>query len=422
MAAEKKTGSNKCITDLRNKAKHGLRLEKLSIKNMSEEDVFKTVHELRIHQIELEMQNEELRKAQIELEESRNQYADLFDFAPVGYFVLDKKGSISQVNLTGSSIVGIERQVLLGKPFAICIDNNEDKDIFYLNRHEVFKTAASKQCDLKMLCKGKGQFYAELLIEPLFDSEGETVHCRVAVIDISNRKIVKKLIDYHDQLRRLSSELSLSEERVRRQVAIDVHDNIAQNLAIAKMKLESLSSSSVSFQDNGALDEIRALIRSTIENIRSLTSELGVPVLYEFGFVRAVEWLTDNIQKKHGLSTEFKDDGLSKPLAHDVQVLLFRAVRELLVNIVKHANAKHVTVTITRLNNHIQVKIRDNGVGFDTLKPHNYKNGSSGFGLFSIYESLDYVGAKLEIKSALGKGTTAVLKAPLDIENVVNKK
>ncbi len=418
MIKDKETNGNNDFAELRRKAEHGLRLEKLSIENMSEEDVLKTVNELRIHQIELEMQNEELRKAQIELEESRNQYSDLFDFAPVGYFVLDTKGCISQVNLTGASMVGIERSFILQKPFSLFICK-EDKDKFYLNRHEVFKTATYRQCDLKMFCKGKGQFYAELLIEPVCDCQGKASYCRIAVIDISNRKIVEKLLDYQDQLRRLSLELSLSEERVRRKVAVDVHDNIAQNLIIAKMRLESLSNSSVSFRDNGALGEISNLIHSTIKNIRSLTSEFSVPILYDLGFVRAAEWLTENIQKKHGIFTEFKDDGLSKPLAQDMQVLLFRAVRELLVNVVKHANAKHITVTIKRLNNHIQVKIRDVGAGFETLKPHNYENGSGGFGLFSIRESLGYVGGSLEIESVPGCGTTVILEAPLEVEKTV---
>jgi PAS domain S-box-containing protein len=420
MTAGKKTGSNKCITDLRRKAERGLRLEKLSIENMSEEDVLKAVNELRVHQVELEMQNEELRKAQVELEESRNQYTDLFDFAPVGYFVLDTKGGISQVNLTGASMVGIERSFMLQKPFTLFVCK-EDKDIFYLNRQGVLKTLIRKRCDLKMLCKEKGQFYAELLIEPIINSEGKTTHCRVAVIDISLRKMAEqKLIDYQNQLRHLSSELLLSEERIRRKVAVEVHDDIAQNLAIAKMKLESLSNSSAAVKNKIALKEISELIYFTIENIRSLTFELSDPILYEFGFIPAVQWLTENIQKKHGIFVEFKDDSLPKPLKKDIQIVLFHAVRELLINVVKHASAKNVKVTMQSFNNNICIKIMDDGIGFDTLNLPRYENSSGGFGLFCIRESLDYIGAKLEIESFPRKGTTFVLEAPLDIENMVN--
>jgi PAS domain S-box-containing protein len=154
---------------------------------MSEDDVLKTIHELHVHQIELEMQNDELRKAQIELEESRSKYTDLFDFAPIGYFVLDKKGVITEVNLTGAVMMGIERNFLLGKPFALCIDNKQDKDTFYLKCREGFQTGTRSRFDLMMCYREKGQFPAELLIEPIINGDKQVNFCRIAVIDISAR-------------------------------------------------------------------------------------------------------------------------------------------------------------------------------------------------------------------------------------------
>ncbi len=419
MTTDRQTKQNNDFTELRRKAELDLRDEKLSISKMSEEDVVKTVHELRVHHVELEMQNKELRKAQLDLEESRNKYSDLFDFAPTGYFVLDKKGNISQVNLTGASMMGIERSFLLDKPFALYV-SKEDRDKFYLNRLEVLRTASRRCCDLEMLCKSRGEFYAELLIEPVIDSDGEAAHCRIAVIDISIRKKVEQeLITYQNQLRQLSTELSLSEERSRRKFAESVHENIAQNLAIAKLKVESLLGSSASSQEKSAKDEINKLISSTIENIRLLTFELSSPVLYELGFVPAVQLLTEIIQKRHVISIQFNDDGQLKPLAMDIQVLLFHAVKELLTNTVKHAKAKRIKVNIKNHDNHIKIEVSDDGIGFDPLKPSRREDGSSGFGLFHIHESLGYVGGRLEIKSTPGKGTTAILEAPLDIKNKV---
>ena len=179
--------NNNDFTELRRKAEHNLRDEKFVIKDMSEDDILKTIHELHVHQIELEMQNEELRRARVELEDSCNKYTDLFDFAPIGYFVLDKKGVIEQVNLTGTSMLGIERSFLLEKPFSLYI-SKEDMDIFYSNRREVFKTGSKTRCDLKMIIKGKGEFFAEILIEPIKDGDGQVIRCRVALVDVTARK------------------------------------------------------------------------------------------------------------------------------------------------------------------------------------------------------------------------------------------
>ncbi len=177
--------------DLRNKAEQKLRYEKIPIQQKKEDDVLKAIHELHVHQIELEMQNEQLRQTQTELEVSRGKYTNLFDFAPIGYFVLDKKGSISEANLTGTSLLGIERNFLVKRPFALCV-SKEHRDSFYLNRKEVFRTGTCRRCDLKMLRKGKEGFFAELLIEPVTDSDGEVTHCRIAVIDITQRKKVEE--------------------------------------------------------------------------------------------------------------------------------------------------------------------------------------------------------------------------------------
>jgi PAS domain S-box-containing protein len=415
MKMGKKTNKNDDLTNLRTKAEHNLRSEKIETGLMSEEDILKTVHELHVHQVELEMQNEELRDAQEQLEESRNNYSDLFDFAPVGYFVIDTKGNISQVNLTGASMLGIERSFLIDKPFVLFVCK-EDRDAFYIALQRVLQDGEQRRCELEILCKGKGKFYAELLIELKTDFKGNASGCRIAVIDISKRKEAEQqLITYQNQLRQLSTELSLLEERDRRKFAVRAHEDIAQNLSIAKLKLESLLDSSASSEDKCKSDEISRLISLTIENIRSLTFELSSPILYELGFVSAVEWLTENVRKHHGHVTEFHDDGVSKPIAHDIQVLLFHAVRELLTNIVKHAKAKHIRVNIHHFDERIRIEVRDDGVGFDPLKPSHSENDSGGFGLFKIHESLGYAGGRLEIESAVGKGTTAVLEAPLKI-------
>jgi PAS domain S-box-containing protein len=219
------------------------------------------------------------------------------------------------------------------------------------------------------------------------------------------------------QLRFLAAELALAEERLRRRIADNVHDQIGQNLAISKIKLESLRESQTSRELTASLNEINELIAQTIESSRSLTFELSPPVLYELGFEAAIEWLVKHTRQKHGLATDFKTDGHPKSLSYDVSVLLFQAVRELLVNVVKHAKAKNVTVSIQRVGDQVQITVADDGVGFETSKINSHDYKTYGFGLFSIRERLCPIGGLCDIDSKPGRGTQVTLTAPIDHQN-----
>ena len=172
---------------LREKALELLQKSPENIASLSPSEISKLAHELSVYQIEMEMQNEELRRAQVELGESQRKYSDLYDFAPVGYFLIDSKGNIVESNLTGASLLGIERTFLTERPFAFYV-SMEDRDNFNLNRKQVFKTNSSVRCELKLLRKGKEDFFAELLIDPVKIAEGQINHCRLAMIDITARK------------------------------------------------------------------------------------------------------------------------------------------------------------------------------------------------------------------------------------------
>jgi PAS domain S-box-containing protein len=241
----------------------------------------------------------------------------------------------------------------------------------------------------------------------------EQVNKRLRAEIRTRKQAQTKLIVYQNQLRSLASELSLAEERTRRQIATDVHDRIGQNLAIAKMKLQHLSETINGPQVKPTIDEIEEIIADAIESTRTLTFEISPPVLYELGFEAAIEWLLRKARKQQHLETEFQTDGRKKSLDENVSVFLFQAVRELLINIAKHAKAKNVIVSVYRLDNHIQVSVADDGVGFDTNKLESLHPNPSGFGLFSIRERLSYIGGKLQIESHPGKGAEFTITAPL---------
>jgi len=170
---------------LRKRAEDALQEKTEELQELSIKDARSLIHELQVHQIELEMQNEELRRAQKELEESRDRYSDLYDFAPVGYFSFDKNGLIIEVNLTGAKKLEVERNFLVKKPFSLFISPGS-KDVFYLHLRQVFSTGVRQICELKLVDKKGIQFDA--ILESLSVQGGNSGHCRTAISDITERK------------------------------------------------------------------------------------------------------------------------------------------------------------------------------------------------------------------------------------------
>ena len=239
-------------------------------------------------------------------------------------------------------------------------------------------------------------------------------------LDITERKQAEeKLLDYQEQLKQLASQLTLAEESERHRIATELHATIGQSLVVSKLQLDTLRASAPSAEIAKKLGEVCETLNETIQGMRSLTFDLSSPILYELGFEKAVaEWLIERIQQKHDIATEFEDDGQPKPLDEDIRVFLFRDVRELLLNVIKHARAKKVKVSVRRVGRQIHVGVEDDGWGFDPAKVRATAVRKGGFGLFSIRERLEQIGGELEIDSAPGHGTKVTLVAPLKQDQI----
>jgi len=224
----------------------------------------------------------------------------------------------------------------------------------------------------------------------------------------------ERFLEYQEQLKSLVSELSLTDEHERHRIASELHDRISQSLAVSKFKLETLRQSVTGRELRKALDEICGSLGGMITDTTSLASDLSYPVLYELGFEIAVAGLlSEEIEKKHGIKTEFRDDGQIKPLDDDVRLLVFHNVQELLVNVAKHSQATKVIASIDRLGSQIRVTIEDDGVGFDPAEAISQAVARSKFGLFGIRTKLAHLGGHLEIESAPGCGCKVTIMAPL---------
>jgi formate hydrogenlyase transcriptional activator len=189
-------------SSLRKRAEEFLKKYPDAIKEITTVDVNKLVEDLHVHQIELEIQNEELRRAQSELEVSRDGYSDLYDFAPVGYVTISEKGLILQANLACADMLGVERSSLIGKPFSRFV-KKEDQDVFYLHRKTLFEKKAKQVCELKLIRKDRTQFHAQLECILNKDTQGNITQTRTAISDISERKRVEEVLrNAHTELER----------------------------------------------------------------------------------------------------------------------------------------------------------------------------------------------------------------------------
>ncbi len=241
-----------------------------------------------------------------------------------------------------------------------------------------------------------------------------SVRAVVTHVNITERKLAEqKILQYQKRLRTLSSELTLLEERERRRIAADLHDNLGQTLAMAKIKLGALGESDCSAAGAEFVKEVVTLIEESIRYTRTLTSEVSPPVLYHLSFESSVEWLVENILEKAGLVVTLEDDGKPKPLGDDARVLLFKAMRELMINVVKHAHARNVRVALCRQGDRMLAQIEDDGAGFAWPGTESHSVKEQKYGLFTIRERVNYLGGRLEITPSSSSGALVSLWVPL---------
>lgn len=219
-----------------------------------------------------------------------------------------------------------------------------------------------------------------------------------------------ELVEKQKQLRTLSMELIYAEERERREIATQLHDSIGPLLSFAKRELNMLAPD-VPSEMQAKVRYISDLIGKAVEQTRTLTFDLNSTTLYVLGLEAAIEELAEEYAQKEHFTCEVNNGGDLGHIDQQIQILLYRSVRELFINIAKHSGARHARVDMRRSNGFVQIVVQDDGKGFDSrrIKAHERLKG---FGLFSVQERLANIGGSMKIHSMEGKGTIVVLKAP----------
>lgn len=348
---------------------------------------------------------------------SEKKFRSIFETAANLITSVNEQGIIVDCNDRVREFLGYEKEEILGRPMSRIIHPDYlDKAQTILK--EILTQGFSYNEEYRMVRKDGSLVDVSINSSAIEDEHGKYTRTLCIIDDITGRKQFRqKLLDDREQLKSLASQLSLTEERERRRLATVLHDHIGQSLVFSKIKLDQMRKSGSAGELTEALKDVSRCLGQVIQETRTLTFDLSDPILYELGFEAAVaEWLTEQVQEKHGFETEFQDDGQVKPLDEDIRALLFRNVREVLINIIKHAQARHVKVAVGKADKSICVSVEDDGVGFDPVEVAATAVKKAEFGLFSIRERLEQLGGRVEIESKPGRGTKVTMIAPLKYE------
>lgn len=222
----------------------------------------------------------------------------------------------------------------------------------------------------------------------------------------------KQLEEAQRRVNTLAQNLALTEERERCRIAEELHDQVGPNLLLCMMKLDSLRSQLPADKLDEFVEPIETIIENSIQEIRSLTFQLRPPILATAGLTPALKWLANEYQEKFGLNVAITDNALPLMMDFDIRSTLFQVMRELLLNVIKHARTNQATIIIDREAAHIIAKVSDNGIGFDPASKFVPKSDSMGFGMFNIRQKIEHIGGSIEFDSKPGSGTLVTVTVP----------
>jgi len=355
--------------------------------------------------------------AEKKLEESANKLKTIVNAVSEGLAIVDEKYVIREANESLFKLFGLKREEVINKKcsqiFSPWEESCKDCPLEKLFNKSEISPVSEKT---KVLKNGTIRHFG-IQCYPIPNYNDKELKSVISIRDITERKNMEKknIQNYKRKMKNLSHKLTLAEEHERKKIATTLHADIGQTLAFLKLKIGELKEKESSPNTRKSLEEVHNLVQNAITSTRSLMTQISPSILYELGFLPAVDWLAEHILKENNIKYDFSDDEKEKPLTNDLSILLFQAVRELLVNIRKHAKAKKVQISIKRNKETIQIEIKDDGIGFDISALDSYCENDVGFGLLNIRSRLDVVGGHFEIESHKNKGTKITLKAPIQI-------
>ncbi len=367
----------------------------------------------------------ESKKAAKELQESEERYRGLLDNLDAGVVIHAPDTSIIKSNPKASELLGLSIDQMKGK---LAIDPEwkflrENNTALPLEEYPVNMITAQKKGFKNFVCGVSRPLTNDikwLVVNgfPVFDNKNELLEIVISFIDITERKNGEEEIKANSKLLR---ELYINSQNIREEerthIAREIHDELGQQLTGLKMDLSWINRKLKS-EDQMVNEKISGtlnLIDTTIKTVRKIATELRPSILDDLGLIAALEWQSEEFEKRSDIKVNFTGNIDQIILKPDIITALFRIYQELLTNVARHADAKTINTSIYIADNILHLNFQDNGIGFIENDIISKKT----LGLRGIIERVNLIGGKYEIKTSPGEGTLVLISVPL-LNNIIN--
>jgi len=387
-------------------------LRQLALRSDDDRDRLSLLHEIQVYQEELVVQNEELTRAQAALEETRDRFIELYDFAPSAYLALDSNGVIRQINLTGAALLGRPRHVIEGMPLlGFVADADRPRLLDFLRRCR--STTDDPNLSVELTIQTASGFRnAQIICKPRRRPGSESRELLTAIIDITERRELEaeRAKDAREHVA-LATRLISAQDEERQRIARDLHDNIGQQVTALRLLLQVVAMAEVDNPVRQRITQIQTIVERLDRQLDFLTGELRSASL-DLGVVSAVEQFVREWSGTFSIAADVECRGVEQlRLDPAVETHLYRVVQEALNNVYKHAQAQRVRVVVERRGTDLVVIVEDDGRGFDAAAVS--RSQTRGLGLVSMRERAQIIGGTLDIESSPGGGTTIYLHLPI---------
>jgi len=336
----------------------------------------------------------ERKRAEGDLRQQKEILQTIFDHIPVMIRLASPDGKVQLVNREYERTTGWTLKEI----------QNNSQDVFA----ELYPDKHQRQVILDRIASPRGEwadFRTRVRDGRVIDTSWTEIHLSAGMSlgigqDISDRKRAE------ETLRSFSRQLIEAQEAERQQIARELHDQIGQVLTAVRINLQTVGNSSESEESGSLIAQGMGLIDAALEQVRNLSFELRPSLLDDLGLVAALRWYSDQYTQRTGIRTRSVSSlpGGQTRLRQELETACFRIVQEALTNVVRHANAKNVSIDLRKLDHKIVLSIKDDGIGFKDLAPDGSACATR-LGLRGMRERALAVGGTLEIESAPARGT-----------------
>ena len=393
-------------------------IKEITDRKKAEEALRKTHDELEQRVLErtaeLEDINKKLRRqifeceyAEAALKESEQKYSTLVEDALIGVYII-KDGVIEFANDKFAAIYGYEKDELIGMQ-SLDLVHPEDRAMIKEMRAKRLKgEKVPSEYEIQGLKKNGETIWVMRSFSLINFKDGPAISGIVSDLT-KRRKAEQALRESGKELRILSNQLLSAEEKERKRIARELHDGIGQALSAIKFSVENSLRQLRNEADHSELKSLEAVIpltQKTIEEVRRIVKDLRPSILDDLGILATINWFCREFQDIYaGIRIKREIDIQEGDIPSPLKTVIYRILQEALNNVAKHSRADRVQLTLEKSDLGIELKIQDNGMGFDLAKTISLKPSQRGFGLASMRERAELSGAAFDIVSTVGKGT-----------------